>query len=92
MSHDVSGDKVSLDFSVLIETARIAVGQSRAACERALGEFQQKSISISFASDCLFASQKLAEASRQLANASETLFALEASRTRRKLEIVTKNN
>lgn len=85
--HDVSANKVVLDFASLFQTAQIAVGNARANCERKLGDFQTACLKRDFSHAAANAARDLADAAKQLALASDTLLALELSRERDTLTI-----
>ncbi len=94
-SHDISADIVRLNFDQLLRTTQIAVGLSKTECERNLSEIQYasfhgKTVSGQHRGDhskMLSAAKELARHAEQLAVATDTLDALEYSRTREELVI-----
>lgn len=89
--NDLSADFATLDFSELFKTVQGAVMTARIQCERAMGEYQaacfQNTPRLMQNS-----SKNLAEFSRILALASETLYVLEESQTRKILNVVNRPN
>jgi len=89
--HDISAETVRIDFSALLETARIAKFASRHNVERALGEIQHNDWHKPDKSMTLTA-RRLASDAQALALATETVEALEAAKSREELVIVGKTN
>jgi hypothetical protein len=94
-SHDISAGIVRLNFNQLFRTVQIAVGLSKAECERRLSEIQHagiygKTVSGQPGGDhrqMFSAAKELARHAEQLATATGTLDALEYARTREELVI-----
>ena len=83
---DISAGIVRLNFDLLLCTASIAVGYSRTAVERNLGQLQHASFSNQY-SEMKCAAQQLAQNARALEIACDTLHALEESKSREELVI-----
>ena len=94
-SHDISAGVVRLDFNLLLRTVQIAVGGSKAACEREISRIQHASIygkpvsGIGYGDHRQMRScaEQLATYAEQLALATAALDALEHSREREELVI-----
>lgn len=87
MAHKISGGEVVLDLAELTRTAQIAVGLARGECERNLGAFQNASLTVGVNYNMVASAERLKSSAAQLDAAMQTLFALDATKTRDEVKL-----
>ena len=81
LQHDLSANETKVSFDLLVQTAQIAVGYAKIACERDLGKAQMESFNGNVR-ELSYAAAHLAKHAADLALAADTLHVLTESKSR----------
>ena len=87
--YDLSADETKISFELLIKTAEIAVGYAKTECERAMSNVQNMSFKGDYTA-MRYAAHNLSVYADALKTATNTLHALNESKTRSKFTIIGK--
>ena len=85
--HDLNSVKAIISLDLLIQTAQIAVTQSRMECERELNNFQNQHFASQY-NEMKNSSRNLAGAASNLATAANTLYYLTEAKSRESITLI----
>jgi hypothetical protein len=83
--HDLNSVKATISLDLLIQTAQIAVAQSRMECERELNNFQNQHFASQYNE---MKNSNLAGAASNLAVAANTLYYLMEAKSRESITLI----